>query len=110
MSQPQPAPSSVKLTQDIMTTNVICVKGEMTVRDAIKLLMDHKISGAPVVDGTNNLLSVLTQGDLLRLAALRGLDKHIGACLNDVPSTGKVVTVSRKDPLTETYKKFLSTK
>jgi predicted transcriptional regulator len=109
MAQNQ-AGSAQKLTQDIMTSKVICLKGDMTVRDSIKLLIDNKISGAPVVDGTLSILSVVTQGDLLRLAALQGLDTLLGACLKDVPSTGKVKTVNRKDPLLDVYKKFLSTK
>lgn len=99
-----------KHAQDIMTTQVICLKGDQTVRDSIKVLMDYKISGAPLVDGTNNILSVVTQGDLLRLAALKGLDKPMGKCLKDLPATGKVVTISRKDLLADIYKKFLTTK
>jgi predicted transcriptional regulator len=112
MSKPgNAAPSAPqKLTQDIMTAEVKCVTGDMTVRQAIQLLVENKISGAPLVDTMHAILSVVTQGDVLRLAALRGLDKPMGACVKDLPGTGNLATLSRKDTVTDAYKKFLSTK
>lgn len=99
-----------RLTQDIMTAEVKCVTGDMTVRQSIQLLLENKITGAPFVDGLNNVVSVVTQGDLLRLAALQGLDKAMGTCVKDLPGTGKLATLSRNDTVAHAYKKFLSTK
>ena len=36
--------------KDIMTTDVITVKPDSTVEELARILMEHKISGVPVVD------------------------------------------------------------
>jgi CBS domain-containing protein len=51
--------------KDIMTTEVITVKTEMSVRDLADILWKNRISGAPVVDSANQLVSVVTESDLI---------------------------------------------
>lgn len=53
---------------DVMTTNVITVTPETTVRDLAELLGRHGISGAPVVDADNALIGIVSEGDLLHRA------------------------------------------
>jgi acetoin utilization protein AcuB len=48
-----------------MTPDPICVKPDTLLRDALDILLDHRISGLPVVDG-DQLVGVLTVTDLLR--------------------------------------------
>ncbi len=48
-----------------METNVITVLPETTIEVLAKLLIDNKISGVPVVDSTNKLVGIVTEGDLL---------------------------------------------
>jgi CBS domain-containing protein len=56
---------------DVMTTNVVSVKPDMTVREAAKVLVDHGISGVPVIDAeTDSVVGVLSEGDLLHRAEL----------------------------------------
>jgi CBS domain-containing protein len=38
----------------------------MSVRDAAKLLLEHRISAVPVVDATGALLGIVSEGDLVR--------------------------------------------
>ncbi|RQH02788.1 CBS domain-containing protein [Paraburkholderia dinghuensis] len=59
---------------DVMTTNVVTVKPDMTVRDAAALLVERHISGAPVVDAGGRLVGIISEGDLLRRVEL-GTDK-----------------------------------
>jgi len=59
---------------DVMTTNVITVTPETSVRDAAALLLERHISGAPVVDANGNLLGIISEGDLLRRVEI-GTDK-----------------------------------
>ncbi len=52
---------------DVMTKKVITVTKEMPVYDAIKILLDNKISGAPVtkeVDGNNQLIGIISEAAL----------------------------------------------
>jgi CBS domain-containing protein len=55
---------------DVMNTTVISVKPEMTVRDAAKVLVDHGISGAPVLDASGCLVGMLSEGDLIHRTEL----------------------------------------
>jgi len=53
------------IAADIMTRNVITVRPETTVGEAVALMLDNHISGLFVVDATGLLVGVLTEGDLL---------------------------------------------
>ncbi|MCD5410771.1 MAG: CBS domain-containing protein [Clostridiales bacterium] len=53
------------LVKDIMTTNVISVKKEQKIENAVKILMDNNFSGMPVVDVENKVIGVITEGDLI---------------------------------------------
>ncbi|MBW2514199.1 MAG: CBS domain-containing protein [Deltaproteobacteria bacterium] len=63
--------------KDIMTKNPIAVPLEWTVEETAELLLNNKISGAPVVDENNSVVGVITQTDLFRvLISLTGV--HAG--------------------------------
>ncbi len=51
----------------VMKTELITVTEDMPLREAIQLLIDHKISGLPVVDGDGNLKGLFTEKDAMRL-------------------------------------------
>jgi CBS domain-containing protein len=53
---------------DVMTRNVATVARDAPSADAIRLMLDHRISGLPVVDGSCKIAGMLTEGDLLRRA------------------------------------------
>jgi CBS domain-containing protein len=51
---------------DVMTEKVITVTPETTVAEAAQLLLQHRISGLPVVDPGGEVVGIVTEGDLLR--------------------------------------------
>jgi CBS domain-containing protein len=53
--------------KEIMSRNVIVVKPETSILNAVQLLVDNKITGVPVVDNENNLVGILSEFDALRL-------------------------------------------
>lgn len=53
--------------KDIMTTNVVTVTPEATLRGAASLILRHGISGLPVVDDQDQLVGVLSEWDLLEV-------------------------------------------
>src|SRR5271165_6154065 len=55
---------------DVMTTNVITVAPDTSVQDLAALLVNHGISGVPVVDEANNLIGIVSEGDLLHRAEI----------------------------------------
>jgi CBS domain-containing protein len=55
---------------DVMSTPVISVKPEMTVREVAKVFVEHKISGAPVVDAAGHIVGMISEGDLIHRTEL----------------------------------------
>jgi CBS domain-containing protein len=53
---------------EIMTANLITVRPETSVAEAIELLLNTNISGLPVVDSTGHLKGIITEFALLELA------------------------------------------
>ncbi|MBI5196160.1 MAG: CBS domain-containing protein [Nitrospirae bacterium] len=51
--------------KDMMTKDVITVKPEATVEELARLLIEHKISGVPVVDEGKKLIGIVTENDLI---------------------------------------------
>jgi len=51
---------------DVMTEKVVTATPEMTVEEAATLMINHRVSAVPVVDGDERLLGIVTEGDLLR--------------------------------------------
>jgi len=54
------------IVADVMSRNVISIAPEAMVVDAVNLMLSHRISGLFVVDKADNLVGVVTEGDLLR--------------------------------------------
>jgi CBS-domain-containing membrane protein len=61
---------------DVMTSNVITVRQDAPVRDAIRLMLDHGISGLPVTDDSGRMVGILSEGDLLRRAEMQTERQH----------------------------------
>ena len=51
--------------RDLMTANVIKTKPNELVISAIKVLINHHISGLPVVDAEGNLVGIITEHDMV---------------------------------------------
>lgn len=53
-----------KTAKDVMTTPVLGVRPDMTVRELAAFLADHQISGAPVLDVLNRIVGVVSTTDV----------------------------------------------
>jgi CBS domain-containing protein len=53
---------------DVMTRDIVTVGPETPLADAIRLMLERRVSGLPVVDGAGQLVGLLTEGDLLHRA------------------------------------------
>ena len=51
--------------KDIMTTNVITVRQDTSVKELAEILWKNKISGAPVLNHEGRVVSVVTENDLI---------------------------------------------
>lgn len=53
--------------KDLMTSDVIAVSPDASIDEAVTLLLDHQVSGLPVVDGSGKLLGVISEIDIIDL-------------------------------------------
>jgi len=50
---------------DVMTTHVVTVRPETSVRETAKIFVEQRISGAPVIDADGRVVGMVSEGDLL---------------------------------------------
>jgi acetoin utilization protein AcuB len=63
--------------QEIMTKDPVTIPFDFTVEEAAEVLLEKRISGAPVVDRDGRVVGTITKGDLFRvLIALTGVGKR----------------------------------
>lgn len=63
-------------TSDIMTRQVVTVTPETSIAEAARLMLQHRISGLPVVDAKNAVIGIITEGDLLRRGETASAPHH----------------------------------
>jgi CBS domain-containing protein len=51
---------------DVMTTGACTVRPDTGLAEAAQLMVEHRISGLPVVDAQDRLIGIITEGDFLR--------------------------------------------
>ncbi len=71
--------------KDIMSTDLITVKSQTPVYEAIQELMDNKITGLPVVDDDMTVVGVISEKDILKL--LYDLEKDGGTVADYMTET-----------------------
>jgi acetoin utilization protein AcuB len=82
--------------RDIMIKNPVTIPLDYPIDKAASVLLDKKLSGAPVVDNEGELVGVITQTDIFRvLVSFTGVDKpgvQLAFELEDRPGSIKEVT------------------
>src|SRR5215472_6191592 len=53
---------------DVMTPDPMCISPDASITDAIRLMLERRFSGLPVVDAGGSVVGIVTEGDLLRRA------------------------------------------
>lgn len=62
--------SSGTPVRDVMTKDVVSVKGDSDIYEVSRLLSENRVSGLPVVDEENRVIGVLSEADLLHMAGI----------------------------------------
>ena len=57
---------------DVMTLGAAAVRRDTPLPEALQVMLDHRVSGLPVVDSDGTLVGVLSEGDFLRDRGSRG--------------------------------------
>lgn len=87
--------------KDIMVRDVITVQRDTTIKDIAKILIDHGISGVPVLDDTDALVGIVSEGDLLRKETSPRLPDYVNIL-------GAVIYYNGVERYREDFKKLLA--
>jgi CBS domain-containing protein len=74
-----------------MTREVITIEPDASIMEAARLMLQHKISGLPVVDASRNLVGIVTEGDFLRRSET-GTQRRRPRWLEFIIGPGKLAT------------------
>lgn len=95
------------LIRDIMATDLVTVTPETEINRAMAILLDARISGAPVVDAKGDLLGVLSKKDCLKAALNASFFQEWGGAVSDYMST-KVEVLDPDMDLVKAAETFLA--
>jgi len=98
---------SIKVS-DYMAASLITFRPEMEMRAAISLLVEKRISGAPVVDDRGNLVGVLSEQDCMKVALTAGYHEDMGGHVQDYMSK-KVITMEYDTSILKLAQTFIDT-
>jgi CBS domain-containing protein len=90
------------VAKDIMTTDVITVDPETSVKDAANIMSEHGISGLPVVKD-NKLVGIVTENDLI----IKDKKLHFPEYINVL---GGIIYLESYKKFEEEFKKFTAVK
>ncbi len=80
--------SKIKV-RDIMKKTVYTARPDFTIEEAAAILLEHRISGLPVINEASQLVGIITRTDIFRvIISLSGLGKkgiQFAVCLEDKP-------------------------
>jgi CBS domain-containing protein len=76
---------------DVMTWGAITIEPDASVTRAVRLMLQNKISGLPVVDANGQLVGMVTEGDFLRRGEL-GTKRQRPRWLEFLLGPGKLAT------------------
>ena len=96
-------PMSVK---NYMASELITFKPETNVLAAIRTLLEHKISGAPVVDKTGWIVGIISEYDCLKPNLESSYHNDMGNLVKDIMSS-KIRTIDANASLTQAAELFI---
>ena len=89
--------------RDVMNTNVVTIRTDNTVEEAVKAVLDEQVSGLPVVDEQRRVLGIISEYALLGIA----YDLDIVSDPVTVYMTKSVIWVEEDTPINEVADLFI---
>lgn len=96
---------SIKV-RDYMTRHLVTFRSDTDLFTAINRLLEHRISGAPVIDSQGHLIGLLSEGDCLRGILSGAYYEAIGGNVSAY-MTSDVETISPETDIIEVSERFL---
>ena len=96
------------LVKDYMTGKLVTFHPETDVLDAIKVLVERRIAGAPVIDEQGNLIGMLSEIDCMKIALQAGYHGQWGGPVSEY-MTANPETVDANMSIIDLAQHFLDT-
>lgn len=93
--------------KDIMTTELILGHPDMTIEEAIKALVNNRVTGLPVVDKGQRLVGVVSEYDIIKVLDASGKPANL---TQKITFSSNVVTVPEESPLPDVLRLFVEKK
>jgi CBS domain-containing protein len=87
---------------DVMTTGAATIRPDASLADAARLMVEHRISGLPVIDRQDRLIGIITEDDFLspeRKPRLVGLLAEGAAKVASELNARRVEDIMTRDPV-----------
>ena len=82
---------------DVMSIDVVTISPEASIKEAARLMVEHRVSGLPVVDGSS-LVGIITEADFLDQTAAKGRVGLLTVHVESEPVTQTVGEVMTPHP------------
>ncbi|MDP3877616.1 MAG: CBS domain-containing protein [Methylobacter sp.] len=93
---------------DYMSKRLVLLTEDTNVVDAVKQLLDHKITGAPVVDQRGHLLGMFSEKDVMRIVLETVYNQSMSGKVGDYMSTD-IISVDAESSIVDLAEKFEQT-
>jgi len=93
---------------DYMSKRLVTLTKDTDVVDAVKRLLDHKITSAPVVDQVGRLLGMFSEKDVMNIVLEASYNQSMGGKVGDY-MTKQVITVDAESSIVDLAEKFQQT-
>ncbi|MBT3984514.1 MAG: CBS domain-containing protein [Bacteriovoracaceae bacterium] len=99
---------STLLVEEIMTTPVITLKGLNTITEAMEKLIDHGISGAPIVDDMGRVLAIISEFDLMKFAVTSDPHSALQNFIKKLKQGDEIIQIRPYATFVDIFKIFLA--
>jgi CBS domain-containing protein len=97
------------LVKDYMARTLVTFKPNTDVLDAVHVLVNKRIAGAPVVDDAGNLLGMLSELDCMKIALDAGYHGNMGGPVSEYMTAG-VKTVDADMSIVDLAQVFITSR
>ncbi len=101
-------PTSV-LARDFMVTKLVALTPQMDALDAIRQLLTHKISGAPVIDDNHQYLGVFSEKSCMQLLVDAAYEQMPSSQVSHFMNSDRGRTIQHNTPFFSIVQVFLKT-
>lgn len=93
---------------DYMSTNIVKVSPDTEVSQAIKILLDHKITSMPVVDQRGKLMGIFSERDGMKVVVESAYNQSMDGKVSDIMGKSPII-IDADESLVDVAAKFQET-